>query len=137
MEALRHKIGKLTKDDKGEFICDEKGNYINEKLGVCSSKLKDIGETSLGIELYFRWLKHFGITFLIMSIFSILLAYKNFSSERLVYNDFGVFSLAKTTVANTEFNTIDGRMINWKALDNVPQKILTQWVFVYVTTYFI
>jgi len=43
---------------------------VVEKLGLCSSKLNEIGETSLGIELYFRWLKHFGLTFFIMSIIS-------------------------------------------------------------------
>jgi len=49
---------------------NDKNEETIKKLSLCSSKLNEIGETSLGIELYFRWLKHFGITFFIMSMIS-------------------------------------------------------------------
>jgi len=65
---------------------DDYGRIKYSELTACHSSLSDIGTCGVGLELYFRFIKHFGCTFFLLTLLSGISIYFNMIGNNLYPN---------------------------------------------------
>jgi len=97
-----------------KIFFDEDNRKCYGPLTTCGSKIKDIGTSGVGWELYFLFIKHFACTFFILSILASVTVYFNITGGKLhtnkKYADMNILEFIDISmVSNTDFTQYKNR----------------------------
>ncbi len=125
-EFVRADIGVAIQHGEDSILRNAKGEY----MPICATSPHDLGVSSVGLELYFRFLKEMCILFLCMSLTSVPPLVFNYMGKQLSGTDKSTI-FEDSTLANQ-----DGIKLNTTDAFAASSSVDDQTKFAYMTVYF-